>query len=58
VGGTYVFWTREGNDSDGTLRPDLDVVITAWPVDASGNVATEEDGRITVDAISRVIAGG
>jgi hypothetical protein len=54
-GGRYVFFLNHGHDLDGTPRPDLWVVITAWSVDASGNVSTEEDGAVRLsDLVSRV----
>ncbi len=56
VGRQHVVWTRQGVDFDGTARPDLQVVITAWPVDDHGMVATEEDGPVSVDRLAALIA--
>ncbi len=56
-GTNYVFFLREGEDATGKKQDALDVIITAWPVDRDGNVATEEDGIVPLtEVVSRVTA--
>jgi hypothetical protein len=53
-----VFFLRSGTDFDGTPRPDRLVIITAWPIDDAGMVATEEDGTISLAAVADAISKG
>ena len=55
-GATYVLFLRDGTDSEGKIRSDFNVVITAWPVDEKGNVATERDGTVTLDELTDRVA--
>jgi hypothetical protein len=55
-GGTYVFFLQPSRDSNGEARPDLPLILVAWPVDADGNVRTEEDGTLTMEELRARIA--
>lgn len=47
-GGSYVFFLQPSTDADGQGHPELPVVLRAWPVDATGQVETPEDGSLTL----------
>lgn len=53
--GTYVFFLSPGEDIDGGHHPELPMIWAAWPVDAEGNVQTEADGVVGLDAIAEAV---
>lgn len=54
-GSTYVFFLQPSTDADGQGRPDLPVVLRAWPVDANGQVQTPEDGSLSLAQLKGLV---
>ena len=49
MGKTYAFFLQPSPDADGVRRPELPLVVVAYPVAADGSVATEYDGTLSHD---------
>jgi hypothetical protein len=56
-GARYVFFLQPSKDADGNRHNELQGIVVAWPVDAGGNVMTEEDGTLTVAELRGEIEG-
>lgn len=48
-GKTYAFFLQPSPDADGVRRPELPLIVVAYPVSADGSVATEYDGTLSHD---------
>lgn len=54
-GSTYVFFLQPSPDADGQRHPELPEVLRAWPVDATGQVQTPEDGSLTLVQLEALV---
>jgi hypothetical protein len=48
-GKTYAFFLQPSPDADGVRRPELPLIVVAYPVGPDGSVATEYDGTLSHD---------
>ncbi len=54
-GRTYAFFLQPSPDEDGVRRPELPLIVAAYPVAAEGSVATEFDGTLSRDAFAALV---
>lgn len=54
-GKKYVFFLQPSPDADGQRHPDLPLVLEAWPVDEMGDVATHEEGSVSLAQLENLV---
>ena len=54
-GKTYAFFLQPSPDADGVRRPELPLIVVAFPVGADGSVATDYDGTLSRDEFAALV---